>query len=229
MLNAKIDYDGGNYKGSGLANYVVDKSGDTMTGNLTIDRETTNAAITLNSDMVALGGSPTGGKNTASIYFDQKSVITGIIQNVAREDGGNGLQLALRDPSNTAWHSLHFMVNKDNIASFDFPKCTTKATTTSTASAGKVAVVIQNYVNGASWYRVWSDGWIEQGGVSTLSDNWTITFLKPFSNSNYVLISEGLGQDSTGNLGVTSKTAKSASGNHSWNANHQYDWYACGY
>src|SRR5574344_2415354 len=31
--------------------------------------------------------------------------------------------------------------------------------------------VIENYVNGASWYRVWSDGWIEQGGYVTDSGN----------------------------------------------------------
>ena len=42
--------------------------------------------------------------------------------------------------------------------------CTAKATTTSTASSAIPAVIVQNYKNGSSWYRVWSDGWIEQGG-----------------------------------------------------------------
>lgn len=35
--------------------------------------------------------------------------------------------------------------------------CTTKATTTSSASSTNPAVVVTNYVNGTEWYRVWSD------------------------------------------------------------------------
>ena len=72
---------------------------------------------------------------------------------------------------------------------FDFPKCTEKATTTSSASSENVAVVVQNYVNGNSWYRVWSDGWIQQGGLADKTvDGWSQTsayFLKNFSNINY--------------------------------------------
>ena len=72
---------------------------------------------------------------------------------------------------------------------FVFPKCTEKATTTSSASIENVAVVVQNYVNGKSWYRVWSDGWIEQGGrVQLTSQNTTgsvVSFLKAFQNTNY--------------------------------------------
>ena len=50
--------------------------------------------------------------------------------------------------------------------------------------------VVENYVNGASWYRVWSDGWCEQGGIATLTTTAgvSITFLKPFVNTNYEVI-----------------------------------------
>ena len=38
------------------------------------------------------------------------------------------------------------------------------------------------YSSGSSWYRVYSDGWIEQGGVITYATGYdihqTITFLK---------------------------------------------------
>lgn len=64
--------------------------------------------------------------------------------------------------------------------------CSTTATTTSSASFARPAVVVENYVNGTSWYRVWSDGWIEQGG--TASKDTTVDFLKPFSNSDYSLV-----------------------------------------
>lgn len=50
-----------------------------------------------------------------------------------------------------------------------------------------VRTVIDTYVNGTSWYRIWSDGWKEQGGrVNVGTDSAvTVTFLKPFSNANY--------------------------------------------
>lgn len=44
------------------------------------------------------------------------------------------------------------------------------------------AYVTQTWRSGTQWYRVWSDGWIEQGGHGTGSN---CTFSKPFSNKNY--------------------------------------------
>lgn len=42
--------------------------------------------------------------------------------------------------------------------------------------------IIESYVNGTSWYRVWSDGWCEQGGQT---GGGVVTFLKSFADSNY--------------------------------------------
>lgn len=44
------------------------------------------------------------------------------------------------------------------------------------------AYVTQTWRSGTKWYRVWSDGWIEQGGHGT---GGTCPFNKPFSNTNY--------------------------------------------
>lgn len=44
------------------------------------------------------------------------------------------------------------------------------------------AYITQTWSNDTSWYRLWSDGWIEQGGHGTGS---TCTFSKPFSDKNY--------------------------------------------
>ncbi|WP_086241846.1 hypothetical protein [Campylobacter devanensis] len=55
------------------------------------------------------------------------------------------------------------------------------------------AYIIETYSNGMSWYRVWSDGFCEQGGVSSLiSYNNSLThvdvnFLKAFRNVNYTI------------------------------------------
>ena len=44
------------------------------------------------------------------------------------------------------------------------------------------AYVTKTWRSGTEWYRVWSDGWIEQGGHGT---GGTCTFNKSFSNTNY--------------------------------------------
>ena len=50
--------------------------------------------------------------------------------------------------------------------------------------------LVDSYHNGTEWYRVWSDGWIEQGGIVSMpSSAWyPVTFLKPFSNTNYTVV-----------------------------------------
>lgn len=53
----------------------------------------------------------------------------------------------------------------------------------------KVVSVIETYVNGLSWYRIYADGWCEQGGYYRNSSSGTksFTFLKSFVNDNYWL------------------------------------------
>ena len=49
-----------------------------------------------------------------------------------------------------------------------------------------LTTVVETYQNGTSWYRIWSDGWCEQGGYST-SSNVTIKLLKTYANTNYTI------------------------------------------
>ena len=52
-----------------------------------------------------------------------------------------------------------------------------------------------------SWYRVWSDGWCEQGGVVTnTSGRQTVTLLKPYSDGNYNVQQTILDATANGNL-----------------------------
>lgn len=46
------------------------------------------------------------------------------------------------------------------------------------------AHITETYVNGTSGYRIWSDGWCEQWGMSTAT---SITYLKSFKNTDYDL------------------------------------------
>ena len=83
--------------------------------------------------------------------------------------------------------------------------------------------------NDNTWYNLYSDGWIEQGGVLVTGDNWVISFPKAFRDSTYTLIGERYGQDSIANLGVVTQTPTNASGNHYSNSNMTTAWRACGY
>ena len=49
--------------------------------------------------------------------------------------------------------------------------------------------ITNTYSNGASWYRVYSDGWCEQGGqIANGGNNVTVALLKPYVNTNYLAI-----------------------------------------
>lgn len=56
------------------------------------------------------------------------------------------------------------------------------------------AYVIETWSSGSSWYRVWSDGFIEQGGFNTNTGGSfsitkiTVTLNKAFSNTNYTFV-----------------------------------------
>ena len=98
----------------------------------------------------------------------------------------------------------------------------------------KCVHVTKTYQNGSSWYRVYSDGWCEQGGRLSVSSNQTvtITFLKPFVNTNYIAF-KNLGIKSTGTsnaqelscFNFTTTTMQTQV-----NTDHRYScWIACGY
>ena len=76
------------------------------------------------------------------------------------------------------------------------------------------AFVTATYVSGTTWYRMYSDGWIEQGGY--VSTGGTFTFPKAFSNNNYSVV---LGSVTTSTyttqytqILLSSKSATSVSG-----------------
>lgn len=99
--------------------------------------------------------------------------------------------------------------------------------------------IVETYVNGHSWYRVWSDGFKEQGGYqasgSVFADV-TVTFLKPFSDANYTFLRNIKRNPAKtdgavgGWTGYTSKTATSVTFiNEASSYGLGSSWYACGY
>lgn len=51
-----------------------------------------------------------------------------------------------------------------------------------------VGVILASYTSGTSWYRKWSDGWIEQGGTFTSLYNQAVTLIVPMKDTNYTIL-----------------------------------------
>ncbi len=94
-----------------------------------------------------------------------------------------------------------------------------------------VKYVTETFNDGTNWYRKWSDGWLEQGGVNNTgtSGNVTITFLKPYQSIPRVM-AFGLEASPTTSWwisGARSTTTLYVAGSVT---GYQlgFDWYACG-
>ena len=84
--------------------------------------------------------------------------------------------------------------------------------------------------DGTSWYRVWSDGWIEQGGTYTSSDNskYPITLSKKMTTTNYHSTVTG-GYNVSSNNGFGCCYDKTTSGFKAVVIEPRGTWYVCGY
>lgn len=101
------------------------------------------------------------------------------------------------------------------------------------------AYITETYKNGTSWYRIYSDGWCEQGGAT--ADNVaapiTVTLLKAYINNLYSVQITINGTASSPNINnypyqALGKTASSfivANYGSGPGDNNYYQWEACGY
>ena len=95
--------------------------------------------------------------------------------------------------------------------------------------------IVETWNEGTEWYRVWSDGWIEQGGHKLVHNY--IYFIKNFSNTNYIIVGNTSNATSSTDeqyyannpVNFTAKTKSSAYIRLYNNAVFGIDWYACGY
>ena len=94
--------------------------------------------------------------------------------------------------------------------------------------------ITETYQNGASWYRVYSDGWCEQGGeipaTTTAVVTKTATLYPSFVNTNYFAV--GTTVEHTTYAGVSNKTTSSVSfysQTYGGNLKEGILWFACGY
>lgn len=110
--------------------------------------------------------------------------------------------------------------------------------------AVETPVVVETYRNGTSWYRIYSDGWIEQGGKIVINsasvsggtyNHTTLKFIKPFSNlmswycqAKHDRFNAGFAFDNVGSAAssVDIYQVNDSTGSFS---NPFVIWYACGY
>lgn len=84
--------------------------------------------------------------------------------------------------------------------------------------------------DGTSWYRAWSDGWIEQGGTYTSSDNnhYPITLSKKMTTTNYhSAVTGGYNKESNYCFGYCYD--KTTTGFKAVVIEPRGTWYVCGY
>ena len=96
------------------------------------------------------------------------------------------------------------------------------------------AWVVETYRNGTEWYRVWSDGWVEQGGLAKMSHNVAHNLLKPFADTNYSVFLQLEKADTHYTSAINAHTVSSFTPQIQWASNYSTGnnlpmyWYACG-
>lgn len=145
-------------------------SSDIQTGTCSTTSETAEKTVTLNGFSLSTGV-------TIFVTFDNANTATAPTLNV-----NSTRTIAIYSEAGTA-------VSSTNPAYFPAGS-TVEFTYNGTYWIYKNRVV-NNYINGTSWYRQYSSGWIEQGGVTSATgsdSNSTIPLIKSFINANYSII-----------------------------------------
>lgn len=228
----------------------VSKAGDTMTGPLTIHYSAENTLLALKSDKIDITQAPSSNGGIAFRMLDKNNKQVGLFEQWNYTSGEKRVsmravnsvsgtektcQLVVAvDANGNAFTVAPTPVTGDNstkIATTAYcvnMATTTAPTTTSSASKTRPAWVVENYVNGTSWYRIWSDGWCEQGQNNRTiggAGNATINLLKAYKDTNYT-VTLACGQNSSYAPSIQSRTTTSFTGGVLDRAR---DWYACGY
>lgn len=107
------------------------------------------------------------------------------------------------------------------------------------ADLAEVQCVVETYHNGESWYRIWSDGWCEQGGYTGsvgYDTDITITLLKDFAINNYSVFLNYLNPSTSDDMilhtiGITTSnfTIHIRRSENSASGTRRINWTACGY
>lgn len=151
---------------------------------------------------------------------------------VTAHDGTNSSTLIASPSGGLKW------ANKNVVRSVNGTTADASGNVTISVPATPKAYVTETWVSGMSWYRKWSDGWIEQGGLVSDTENWTnrtktITLHKAFSNTKYNITLGDVMRSADSYMGEGNTGVKSVSTSKFvvWldDMTGGFYWHACGY
>lgn len=190
---------------------------------------TSVAAAVMTTDVTLASFSVTSGG------WDNKGVFTAAAGSVPKVWSAQGYT---NIPQNTTWNLYYYIGDTlQNAQLINVARIEEKLTDVNAASRG---YVVDSYRNGTEWYRVYSDGWIEQGSMSTVVNGTTgvsfvVNYLTPFSRSDnqmIIMTSFEVDTNDTGsNLTIIGRGTNNFTGvNVGYGRNPLFmSWYACGY
>ena len=86
-----------------------------------------------------------------------------------------------------------------------------KANTALSNVLANIDYVVESKVNAdGSWYRKYKSGWLEQGGIISPSSAWgTINLLKPYVNTQYIVLAAVINGNTGAGVTIKDKTISS--------------------
>lgn len=230
VKGASSQAEAGEYIAEGLPNIEGELHPLTV-GLLSGDTEIVTGAFKNTSTVMAGGYSGSQLKRLDNLTFDasRSNPIYGDSDHVTPE-------------TNTVLFGVFAFGGITNIGELD---ATTLATGLATVEANleakldkTTAHIVETWKRGTSWYRKYSDGWIEQGGYASASRYDTtkkVSLNKAFSNTNYTIVATTVNKRavvySDGTSMIAEKTTTSfVLTQMGYEDNIVYaNWYACGY
>lgn len=157
---------------SQLLTQKVSKTGDTMTGALTIEMVTPHQVF--KSTNMTINDS-TAATVAYTSFLDKNDNPFGGIALIHQPTIGNYFTINPRDESGVAM-TQPFLVGRGSDGDFcSLPMATTTPTATSTARPSLISAVVANYRNGNTWYIKFSDNFKIQGGYVTQTGDGSVT------------------------------------------------------
>ena len=95
-------------------------------------------------------------------------------------------------------------------------------------SNAQFTYITETFSEGTSWYRVYSDGWCEQGGRA-YEEASIVTLLKPYKDANYNVVCNSLQTNSNTTNAINLKATQFEINTTSGSSSKVALWQACGY
>ena len=232
---------------------TLDSSVVKLTGNQSVDGtktftsipyvKGTGPALNLQNTSCVKGTTPTSNNTFLINCFENAGTASknriGLFQTYYNTSGSAGCGMWVYQPvaDSTTSASLQVVYPASGNPYASCPTPDSGSNTTHIATTAWVrgkGVLIESYISGTTWYRKYSDGWIEQGGqTASWSNNpdTTISLYKAFSNTNYSVSCINIGSTKdgyTGDICLKSKATSSFVINCHTNNRGGLNWHACG-